>query len=113
MPGTEEPYTTAMTTAQPASAAMATASPLDSPKTDSEAADTEPNPNPNPSNALFPVSPNGFAVCLLRFAGDSGGAFMGSIFGYDASLECMMLLLNIILLGAEALMILNLILTTS
>ncbi|KAM5573988.1 hypothetical protein ABKV19_013487 [Rosa sericea] len=81
MPGTEEPYTTAMTTAQPASA-MATASPLDSPKTDSEAADTEPNPNPNPSNALFPVSPNGFAVCLLRFAGDSGGAFMGSIFGY-------------------------------
>ena len=55
----------------------------DSPKPDSDSEiETNPNPNPNPSNALVPT-PNGSAVCLMRFAGDSlGGAFMGSIFGY-------------------------------
>uniref|UniRef100_A0A2N9J5X2 Mitochondrial import inner membrane translocase subunit TIM22 n=1 Tax=Fagus sylvatica TaxID=28930 RepID=A0A2N9J5X2_FAGSY len=65
----------------------------DSPKPDPDSQmETNPNPNPNPnlnpnsSNALIPT-PNGSAVCLMRFAGDSlGGAFMGSVFGYGAGL---------------------------
>lgn len=56
---------------------------MDSPKNESDTElETNSNPNPSSSETLVPT-PNGPAVCLLRFAGDSiGGAFMGSIFGY-------------------------------